>query len=73
MKDFIESLIEAIFVLLNISIILLASIDMLGIFGNTVNTMDIIFNFFIIFICMIFVLKDIILEYIENLINDIYK
>mgnify|MGYP003129757239 CR=1 FL=1 len=73
MNDFIYTLIDTIFLLLNIAIILLACIDTLGIFGNTVNRMDIVFNLFIIFICMGFILKEILLEWLENFINAIYR
>jgi hypothetical protein len=56
MVDFVNSIIKFIFIMLNFALIILASVDTMGIFGNVVNGMDILFNSFIILSCMVFIL-----------------
>lgn len=66
MNEFINVLIKSILMILSVIIILLASIDMLGIFNNVVNTMDYVFNTFIIFIFSVFIFHEEIEEWLKN-------
>lgn len=66
MNEFIYVLIKSILMILSVIIILLASIDMLGIFNNVVNTMDYVFNTFIIFIFGVFIFHEEIEEWLKN-------